>query len=103
MRNRDAESRSDISTIIQPVSRRVGTQVQGFQENPNCRLFLKSRYNRGKGRRVKDSGCLKFRKTEKGDTENKKHILFPLHSFTLVAVQYPRAEFLSLYCVSVPL
>ena len=45
-----------------------------------------------KGREVKDSRNQEFRKTEEGDAQNRKYILFPLHSFALVAVQGPRPE-----------
>lgn len=51
---------------------------------------------------TQESQYPKFREPEKGDTENSKHILLPLHNFTLVAFS-PRAEFLRLYYVSVPL
>lgn len=92
MRNGEAESRRDLSTSMQPVSSRAGTDAQGFPENPNPRVCLRSRCNGVKGREVKDSRNQEFRKTEEGDTQNRKYILFPLHSFPLVAVQGPRAE-----------
>lgn len=101
MRNGEAESRSDLSTSMYPVSDRAGNSAQGFQENPNPRLCLRSRCNGAKGREVKDSGKLEFGKTNEGDTQNNKLVLFPLHSIALVAEQCPRTELWSLSWVLV--
>lgn len=53
-----------MSSIGQPVSGRAGMQVQGFLENANSRLLLRSRCNGVKGREVEDSGA-EVSKTER--------------------------------------